>query len=53
VSQVSVGNVLFDFAASTEASLRNRIIAFIALQRLAVIVIAFFPLVTVAFLYPT
>ncbi len=35
--QVSVGDILFGFAAPTEVSLRNRIIGFIVLQRLAAI----------------
>jgi len=45
VSQVSIGDVLFDFAAPTEVSLRNRIIGFIALQRLAIIAIIPLPIV--------
>ena len=53
MSQVSVRDVLFDWAAPTEVSLRNKIIALISLQRLAVIVTVFFPLVMAASLYPT
>ena len=45
MSQVSVRDVLFDFAAPTEVSPKNRIIGFIALQRLGRIAIVFFPLV--------
>jgi hypothetical protein len=45
VSQVSVADILFDFAAPTEVSLRNRIIGFIALQRLAIIAIIPLPIV--------
>ena len=45
MSQVSVGDILFGFAAPTEVSLRNRIIGFIALQRLAAIVVRSLPLV--------
>ena len=48
MSQVSVGDVLFGWTAPTKVSLRNRIIGFIVLQRLAVIVIGFFPLTMAA-----
>ena len=44
MSQVSIGDVLFGWAAPTEVSLKNRIIALIALQRPATIVLGFFPL---------
>jgi 4-hydroxybenzoate polyprenyltransferase len=40
--------VLFCYASPTEVSLKNKIIALIALQRLAIIVIMFFPLVLAA-----
>ena len=45
VSQVSVGEVLFGHAAPAEPTLKNRIIGFIELQRPAIIVLPFFPLV--------
>ena len=45
VSQVSIGDILFDLATPTEVSLRNRIIGFIALQRLAIIAVRSLPLV--------
>jgi len=48
VSQVSIGDVLFGWAAPTEVSLKNRIIALIALQRPATIVLGFFPLAMAA-----
>ena len=48
MSQVSVNDVLFGYASPTEVSLRNKIIALISLQRLAMIVIMFFPLVIAA-----
>jgi len=53
VLQVLVGDILFNFAAPTEVLQKNRIIGFIALQRLAVILTMFFPLVKPASFYPT
>jgi len=45
MSQVSVREVLFGHAAPAEPTLKNRIIGFIELQRPAIIVLPFFPLV--------
>ncbi|HXY87030.1 MAG TPA: UbiA family prenyltransferase [Candidatus Acidoferrales bacterium] len=45
MSQVSIGEVLFGHAAPAEPTLKNRIIGFVELQRPAIIVLPFFPLV--------
>lgn len=56
MSQVSVCDILvsgYASSTSTEVSLKNKIIALIALQRLGMTAIGFFPIVMAASLYPT